>query len=505
MSLYSISICMPHRMMLKPCFILFLIMLNNFTRITALFILLTLASTVWIVPAVFAHDISHPPPALLRAMRSAGVPVSAVAIHVQAVDSTKPYLSVNANSSVQPASLMKLLTTAAALDVLGPDYRWTTRVYTNGTQNGEVLQGDLIIRGSGDPRFSQQDLWQLLRRLRALGIRQITGDVILDRSLFVPVKDDAAQFDQKPERAYNALPDALLLDTKSVLIHLIPDPARQRVRVTIEPYLTDFSLSAPALSVGECGEWRSQLGLRMEQKKIFFAGSYALACGEKTLAVHAYPLTHTEYFDASLRQLWREMGGSLQGVAREGVLPAQAQEITQWQSAALTDAIRDINKFSNNVMARQLLLTLAAEGGYLPASKEAGAAVVRQWLIAKGINAAELVVDNGSGLSRADRLSAALLARILKSVWLSPHMPEFIASLPLAGVDGTMRKRAENLSVKSFAHIKTGSLTEVAGIAGYVTTRSGKRMIVVCIINHAEAGKLKDAMDDLLQWVYERS
>ena len=197
---------------------------------------------------------------------------------------------MHAQTSVQPASLMKLITTAAALDLLGPDYRWTTRVYTNGTQHGDVLQGDLIIRGSGDPRFSQQDLWQLLRRLRALGISQITGDVILDRSLFAPYKDDAAQFDQKPERAYNALPDALLLDTKSVLVQLVPDAARQRVRVTLEPYLTDFSLSVPTLSVGECGDWRSQLGLRVEQKKIIFAGSYALSCGERTIAV---PVSYT--------------------------------------------------------------------------------------------------------------------------------------------------------------------------------------------------------------------
>ncbi len=467
-----------------------------------LLIIFSMTSMAW-TSAATAREAAHMPPALFSAMKVAGVPASAVSVYVQAVETKKPLLNMNAQISVQPASLMKLITTAAALDLLGPDYRWTTRVYTNGTQNGDVVQGDLIIRGSGDPRFSQQDLWQLLRRLRALGIRQITGDVILDRSMFVPAKDDAAQFDQKPERAYNALPDALILDTKSVLVHLIPDVARQRVRVTLEPYLTDFSLSAPSLGVGECGDWRSQLGLRVEQKKIIFTGSYALSCGEKTIAVHAYPITHNEYFDTSLRQLWREMGGSLQGVIREGVLPTQAQEITQWQSAALTDAIRDINKFSNNVMARQLLLTLAAERGYQPASKEAGAAVVRQWLIAKGINSAELVIDNGSGLSRADRLSAALLARILQAAWLGPHMPEFIASLPLAGVDGTMRKRAENLSVKSFAHIKTGSLTEVAGIAGYVTARSGKRMIVVCIVNHAEAGKLKDAMDNLLQWVYE--
>jgi D-alanyl-D-alanine carboxypeptidase/D-alanyl-D-alanine-endopeptidase (penicillin-binding protein 4) len=480
-------------------------MSNYYTHIKTrlgFMLVLGMASMAWTSTAA-SNEAVRIPAALLGAMKSAGIPTSAVSIHVQAVESTKPLLSMNAQTSVQPASLMKLITTAAALDLLGPDYRWSTRVYTNGTQNGDVLQGDLIIRGSGDPRFSQQDLWQLLRRLRALGIRQITGDVILDRSLFASYKDDAAQFDQKPERAYNALPDALLLDTKSVLVQLTPDTAHQRVRVTLEPYLTDFSLSAPTLSGGECGDWRTQLGLRVEQKKIIFAGSYALSCGERTIAVHAYPLTHNEYFDSSMRQLWREMGGSVQGVTREGVLPTQAQEITQWQSTALTDAIRDINKFSNNVMARQLLLTLAAERGYQPASKEAGAAVIRQWLIAKGINAAELVIDNGSGLSRADRLSAALLARILQLAWMSPTMPEFIASLPLAGVDGTMRKRAESLSVKSFAHIKTGSLTEVAGIAGYVTTRSGKRMIVVCIVNHSEAGKLKEAMDNLLQWVHE--
>jgi D-alanyl-D-alanine carboxypeptidase/D-alanyl-D-alanine-endopeptidase (penicillin-binding protein 4) len=181
-------------------------MLNYYTHrksSAVLLFVLSICSMAWTSPAA-SREVAHTPPALLNAIKAVGIPSSAVSIHVQAVESTKTLLSMNAQAIVQPASLMKLITTAAALDLLGPDYRWTTRVYTNGAQQGDVLQGDLIIRGSGDPRFSQQDLWQLLRRLRALGIRQITGDVILDRSLFAPYKDDAAQFDQKPERAYNA-------------------------------------------------------------------------------------------------------------------------------------------------------------------------------------------------------------------------------------------------------------------------------------------------------------
>lgn len=455
---------------------------------------------------------SRLPAAFASAAAQAGIPPQAISIQIEPVEASAantPLLAHNASAAMQPASLMKLVTTAAALDLLGPGYRWITRFYTNGTQNGETLQGDLIIKGSGDPRLSQRDLWSVLHSLRSQGIRHISGDLLLDHSLFEIATDDAMQFDGKPERAYNAIPDALLLDAKSLTLHFVPDARNQAVQVRIEPYLAGLQFNAPKLVSGECGEWRKSIALAFEPQALRFDGSYALACGEQRLPIHAYSHTHLEYFDASLRQIWGELGGTIAGRTREAILPQKinddAREIAAWQSAPLSDIIRDINKYSNNVMARQLLLTLAAERGVNPATKISGVAIVQDWLFAKGLKTSGLVVENGSGLSRNERISAADLARVLHVMWQSPTMPEFISSLPLAGVDGTMSKRVQNLDVKAYAHIKTGSLADVAGIAGYVTARSGKRLIIVCMINHTNADKMRSAMDTLLQWVYEHN
>ena len=446
----------------------------------------------------------HMPAAFASAAKEAGVPAHAISIQIEPVGTGAPLLTHNAAAAFQPASLMKLLTTAAALDLLGPAYRWTTRIYTNGTQSGETLQGDLIIKGSGDPRLSQRDLWSVLHRLRSQGIRHISGDLLLDRSLFEITVEDAMQFDGKPERPYNATPDALLLDNKTLTLHFVPDAYNKIVQVNIEPYLAGMQFNAPKLVSGACGAWRKSIGLIFEPQALRFDGSYALDCGEQRLPIHAYSHTHLEYFDAAVRQIWGELGGTIAGNTREELLPQEVYEIAVWQSAPLSDIVRDINKYSNNVMARQLLLMLAAERGVQPATKTAAIAIVQKWLLDRGIKTTGLEMENGSGLSRDERISATDLARVLQLMWQSPNMPEFISSLPLAGVDGTMSKRVQNLDVKAYAHIKTGSLVDVAGIAGYVTARSGKRFIIVCMINHANADKLRGAMDTLLQWVYEQ-
>lgn len=443
------------------------------------------------------------PTAFGQAMQAAGIPLTALALTVQNLDGGAPLLLHNAGKAMQPASIMKLVTTQAALELLGPDYHWVTHVYADGVLSGDTLQGDLIIKGSGDPRFAQEDLWRLLRRLRALGVRHISGSLILDRSLFQPVPQDIAPFDGRDERPYNALPDALLLDAKTFNLQVIPDVANQRVQMTAEPLLAGLTVIPPQLSNGECGDWRKQLALVFEPRVLHFTGSYAVSCGEQRFAIHAQNLSHADYFDAAFRQIWGELGGTLGGSLREGVVPATARDMLQWQSVALAEQIRDINKFSNNVMARQLLLTMAAERGSIPATAAAASALVQSWLNANGIPATELILENGSGLSRNERISAATMARVLQRAWRSPTMPEFIASLPIAGIDGTMKKRVQTMGVVGNAHIKTGSLADVASMAGYVTARSGRHLLVVCIVNHANAGATRAGFDSLLQWIYE--
>ena len=416
--------------------------------------------------------------------------------------------SHNQQLSFNPASVMKLVTTAAALDLLGPDYRWITRVYAQGSIVGDVLNGDLIIQGSGDPRLAHEDLARLLRRLRSLGVREIYGDLVLDRSLFQTTLDDAAAFDGLPYRAYNALPDALLLDAKAISLRFFPDAQTQSVRVAMEPPMSDFVLESPKLDTHKldtepCTNWREKLGTVVDLSSIHFTGSYSVDCGERVLVLHAHTLSHARYFDAVFRQLWHELGGSITGVMREEKKLESARELLQWESPTLAQIIRDINKHSNNVMARQLLMSLAMSPTGSPVTAEAGAAKAKVWLDSIGVNSQNVVIENGAGLSRQERLSAEALSTVLNHAWHSSYMPEFIASLPIVGVDGTMNRTLKNSAVKTRAHIKTGSLNDVASIAGYVKAKSGRWISVVCMINHAEANLARTSFNDLLEWIYE--
>ena len=337
-----------------------------------------------------------------------------------------------------------------------------------------------------------------------MGVREIRGDLVLDRSLFALTAQDPAIFDGAPERAYNALPDALLLDAKALSVIITPDAQSARARISAEPPMRDFIIDPPPQNNQPCNRWRDQLKPVLSANSLRFDGSFPVSCGERLLALHLHTLSTVQYVDAVFRQLWAELGGTMTGSTREGVVPADAQELLAWESLTLAEIVRDINKHSNNVMARQLLLSLTMQRGGIPASSAAAAAHVLGWMTRSGIDTRAVVIDNGSGLSRSERISAAAMSSVLQFQWRSTRMPEFIASLPLVGIDGTMKRRLEQTSVRGQAHIKTGTLVDVSSIAGYLTAKSGRRIIVTCIINHPNAGDARDATDALLQWIVER-
>ena len=339
--------------------------------------------------------------------------------------------SHNQQLSFNPASVMKLVTTAAALDLLGPDYRWITRVYAQGSIVGDVLNGDLIIQGSGDPRLAHEDLARLLRRLRSLGVREIYGDLVLDRSLFQTTLDDAAAFDGLPYRAYNALPDALLLDAKAISLRFFPDAQTQSVRVAMEPPMSDFVLESPKLDTHKldtepCTNWREKLGTVVDLSSIHFTGSYSVDCGERVLVLHAHTLSHARYFDAVFRQLWHELGGSITGVMREEKKLESARELLQWESPTLAQIIRDINKHSNNVMARQLLMSLAVSPTSTAATPEAGAAQAKAWLDTLGVNSKTVVIENGAGIILDSHKVTSQLCTLLPLFVDHPEMAKII-------------------------------------------------------------------------------
>ena len=459
---------------------------------------------LWALQAA-ASDLPAP---VAQALKSAGIPVAATAVWVKEVDAATPRLAVNARAALNPASTMKLVTTFAALDLLGPAYAWKTEAFASGPLDDGVLTGDLYLRGGGDPKLTYDQFERLLRQIRAHGIREIRGDLVLDRSAFAISAADPARFDAQPMRPYNVAPDALLVNFKAVTLQLIPDPANKRLIVSMEPAPTNLDLvSQVTLGNGNgCGDWKERLRAdvfsRGPTTRLVLTGTFPQSCGEQrwNIAVQEHP----QFVLGVFLQLWAELGGSLTGGVRDGLVPAAARAIGVLPSPALAEVVRDINKFSNNVMARQLFLTLGMEAGHRPASAEDSDAAIRSWLDARGLDVPELVLENGSGLSRRERISAEGLGRLLQAAWRSSVMPELMASLPVTATDGTMKKRLKQNGVAGQAHIKTGSLEGVRSIAGYVLDKSGRRWIVVFFINHANAGAAQPAQDALLQWVYER-
>ncbi|MDE2593691.1 MAG: D-alanyl-D-alanine carboxypeptidase/D-alanyl-D-alanine-endopeptidase [Burkholderiales bacterium] len=463
------------------------------------------------------------PPALSNAARQAVVPPEAVSMLVLPVQGGPERLAIHADTSRSVASVMKLFTTGTALQTLGPAYTWKTEIGLGGplTTSG-VLKGPVYIKGSGDPALVLERVQLLLARWRAAGLHDIRGDIVLDRSVFQVPEYNAAAFDGQALKPYNAGPDALLLNHRALTLRLRPDDARpKQVRISMEPPLRDMQLLNRTLLTNSpvCGDWREALTLSLAPKPaattgrrtwiIEVKGPYPRACQEKD-----WPLLWTgdddnDYADRLITSTWAQLGGHLGGQVRSGDWPTDQASWMSWVSPPLASVVYDINKFSNNVMARQLFLSLAADPG--PATLERARAIVSQHVQTQTrdssghspCDADGLVLDNGSGLSRQERTTPRCMGQWLRALWASPVMPELLGSLPIAGLDGTA-KRLNGAAGK--VHVKTGSLDGVAALAGVADGESGQRYVVVGVVNGPAAETARPLLDALLSWaVHDRA
>ena len=445
------------------------------------------------------------PPTIAAALDKAHVPQSALALWVQPVDAASPSWGWNPDFGVNPASVFKLATTSAALEMLGPAWTWKTGVFVTGPIRNGVLNGSVVIVGTGDPSLVMERVWLLLRQLRDSGVREIRGDIVLDHSGFAPGTRSAADFDNAPSEPYNVLPDALLMNFRSVTLSFQPDTQAQVAHVTSEPPLAGLAIDATVpLSKGPCDDWRGALRLGADNPtRWHFAGAYPARCGARN-----WPLAYPEpasYESRLVGALWHELGGRISGKVHDGTLPDGATLAFTFESPQLAQIVRDINKYSNNTMAEQLFLTLAWNASSelsataTDVKEDQARAVLKQWLHDRLGSAADgIVVVNGSGLARETRVSARTLALLLQSNWNSPVMPELVSSLPINGVDGTLRK---STALAGRAHLKTGSMRDVVAVAGYVQADSGRRYILVAVINDPNAGGARPALDAAIDWV----
>jgi D-alanyl-D-alanine carboxypeptidase/D-alanyl-D-alanine-endopeptidase (penicillin-binding protein 4) len=423
------------------------------------------------------------------ALAQAGIPESACCFIAQDLLQQTPRLAWNAQQAFNPASVLKLVPTYVALNSLGANFHWSTAVYAVGPLAGGVLAGDLGFVGSGDPHLMADDLWRLVLRLHDLGLRRLAGNVLIDRSAFALPPPPPGGFDGDALAPYNVAPDAFLVNLGSMRLSF--QPVGDGAAVSVEPPLAGFvAPPPPPLAGSSCGAWKQALQADFSNPLApRFAGAYAADCGVQTW--NLTPQISPDLFVQDLfSALFAEVGIEWHGMVVDGRLPAGATLLTQWESQPLAQIVNEINKFSNNVMAQQLFLTLALQAGQTPADFPKAGAVVTQWLAAHQLEMPGLVLDNGCGLSRDARISGDAVNRLLRAAWAGPLMPEFVASLPLAGEDGTLQQRFAGSRHAGLLHAKTGSLRDVLSLAGYAQDAAGARHSVVALINHprAEAG-----------------
>jgi D-alanyl-D-alanine carboxypeptidase/D-alanyl-D-alanine-endopeptidase (penicillin-binding protein 4) len=436
------------------------------------------------------------------------LPSDSYSLIVQDVDTGESLLAVNTSLPLNPASTIKTLTTLAALEELGPAYTWTTKVYALGPVEQGVLHGDLLIQGGGDPYLLEEQFRNLLKAIRVRGIERIEGDLVLDASYFDASVRSEPAIDNDAGRAYNVLPSALSLNFQAITYYFSPKADGSGVEVRADPPLPNLHINNRLrLKQGACTGYQRGVSFSYDDTTpdgVNFDGQFPSGC--KLFSMARATNDPKTYMHGLFTLLWRELGGEFTGALRLEAAPAGVEPLLRWDSPPLADVIRYLNKYSNNLMARHMLLTLAAESGTVPATVAAGAQALTAYLSGLGIDITGLDVQNGSGLSRATRLTTAQLAAALRHGYHSRYMAEYQASLPVVGEDGTMRARLREEANRGYMHVKTGTLNEVSAVAGYVIGKSGRHYAVAGILNHADAdrGPGVELTDALLAWARQQ-
>lgn len=468
------------------------------------------------------------PPVVQAALDKSQVPAVALAAIVIPLQRWSPKWEHRASQLMQPASTMKLVTSIVALDRLGPNHRGFTEVMTAAPLDGDVLRGDIVLRGGADPELGLPQLWQMLTELREQGLREINGDLLLDRSFFRPARIDIGvpPFDESMEFAYNGIPDALQLTNNLIAIEIRSDGSSVRARTLPTIDGVEFDAGAMTLSSARCADWDDDWQVPAvsddgSMVRIALRGPFPKDCTART---------ELQLFDRSrlagltFASMWQRLGGSWHGVVREAAAPEGARVLVRRDARPWGELLRPLNKTSDNLLTRLLYLQIGQRAmandiagnvpGNGPANTPANMKVnpsattleradreVLKWFSDNRIDATGIVPDNGSGLSRSARISPRQLAQMLVVAYQSKYASDLLMSLPVAGVDGTMRNRLKTSPAAGWARLKTGTLRNVAALAGIVPDARGRPQVLVAMINHDHAAKARPALDALVEWV----
>jgi len=474
------------------------------------------------------------PQAVATSLERNQIPKDAVSISVVEIETprdgkavAKNILDWRSNDPMNPASTMKLITTLSGLDILGPQYRWRTNIYTDGVIRQGVLKGNLYLQGTGDPKLVPEELAKLMKALQGLGIQKIDGNLFFDRSAYAPSVMEHNTINGESLRAYNVPPDPLLYAFRTLSFQLGKSRTADFIDISYSPVMSQLQIDNQMQLVNKpCDNWKSNIRFNLDPEVggantgnppktdqfliAQFSGTFPSAC--KGVYYNVVALDANTFLTQGFAAAWEQSGGTWAQapIGKSASVPWGARNLLQFEGINLSDDVQDINKYSNNVMARQLLLTLALEKMGKPATTANGELVIQTWLKQMGLDFPGMVIENGSGLSRNEAISAGQLNQLLLLARNLPVSEVFYNSLPLAGIDGTMRNRLMTqlrkflyLKKKPEVRIKTGSLADVRAISGYVLSKSGKLYAVTSFINHPNAWRGLEAHDQLLSWLLE--
>lgn len=408
-----------------------------------------------------------------------------ISMQVVDVDSGEILMEKNPGLALVPASTLKVLTSAAALQVLGPEYTFTTEVLADDMQGASV--GNLFLRGRGDPYLVTEELFVLTRGVKDLGLVEVRGNIIVDDSYFLPGKPLDENEELGP-RAYHAPYSALSLNFNSLKLVLLPTLPGKPAKVLTDP------ISEYGTVENEVRTVKGDLPAKVEITKKPGAHGRDIIHVQGEIGASAQPWrryvnvsTPALYTGEVFKEFLLREGIKIGGRVLLGRAPESAHKIHEFNSRPLGLIVYGLNKFSNNFIAEQLCLAMGATVAGPPGTREKGLSVIRRFVEQCGVDTKGLRLSEASGLSRQNRVSAAVLVRVLLKTFTEfTYGPEFMASLSVAGVDGTLKDKFTAQELRGRLRAKTGNLRGVNALAGYGLSQEGRLFAFACLVNSTQ-------------------
>lgn len=410
-------------------------------------------------------------------------------------------LDINGKQVMIPASISKVATASAVLATFPPGHKFKTQLWSSAKVVDGVLKGDLYLKGGGDPSFVSENMWFLVNALLRTDLKKIEGDIVVDDSLFDKMRYDISRQKERVDRAYDAPVGAMSFNWNSVNIFVRPGDVGGPAKVFVDPENDYIRLSNRAKTTA--GAENKLLADRKDDPK--FAGDLLSVGGSigranKEIVVFKNITQPDIWAGYNLKAFLGQRGISVSGKIRNGIVPANSDMFAESESKAIEQVVADMNKFSNNYVAEMLTKNM----GTLKKTKDVtladGVVVINEHMQALGIPADQYKLDSPSGLTRDNRMSSFAMWKVLQHLRNDFRVqPEFLTSLPIAGIDGTLKKRMKNGPGERWVRAKTGYINNVVSLAGYAGLENGKVITFSFVFNGStDEANVRAFFDNLL-------